>query len=320
VIEKIRQARTQPEPPLEVPAPTFPTLRQALPEWLDRQVRAGEIRGGTPAAYRSRLSTWVYPHVLPDGRLLGDQPVNHVTREQIGAVIRRVRESGRSLAIVEGIRNPLKGYFAELIEIKALPGPNPAGDLRFFIGKRAHRKTKSGAPAYFAQEEGPQLLATAKALFPRWCAFILTGLLAGLRWGESAALYRGDIDWRRGRIHVQRTWSDKAGQIEAPKDSEGRYVKASPALLEALRAHLEVMALEGQVRTTAVGIPEQGRPGHAVQHVHRGRLAASTGQGRAPVPEVPQHASHVRDVASRGRHGPSVGANAARSRDDRADR
>jgi len=104
------------------------------------------------------------------------------------------------------------------------------------------RKTKSGTPAYFAQEEGPQLMATAKALFPRWYAFILTGLLAGLRWGESAALYRGDIDWRRGRIHVQRTWSDKAGQIDAPKDSEGRYVKASPALLEALRAHLQVMA------------------------------------------------------------------------------
>ena len=64
------------------------------------------------------------------------------------------------------------------------------------------RKNKSGTPACFAQEEGPQLMATAKALFPRWCAFIQTRLLAGLRWGESAALYRGDIDWRRSRIHV----------------------------------------------------------------------------------------------------------------------
>lgn len=44
-----------------------------------------------------------------------------------------------------------------------------------------------------------------------------------------------------------RAWSDKAGRIEAPKDSDGRYVKASPALLEALRLHLEAMALEGQV-------------------------------------------------------------------------
>ena len=129
-----------------------------------------------------------------------------------------------------------------------LAGPNPAGDLKFFVGKRAHRKGQPGAAAYFAQEEGPQLVATARAMFPRWSAFILTGLLAGLRWGESAALYATDIDWKRGRIHVQRTWSVKAGRIEVPKDSDGRHVKASPALLTALRAHLEAMKLEGQVK------------------------------------------------------------------------
>jgi hypothetical protein len=33
-------------------------------------------------------------------------------------------------------------------------------------------------------------------------AFILTGLLAGLRWGESAALYASDPDWERGWIFV----------------------------------------------------------------------------------------------------------------------
>lgn len=249
VVETIRQARSHREAaPPAIESPTFPTLRTALPAWIERQARAGEIRGGTPAAYRSRLSTWVYQHGLPDGRLLGDLPVDVVTREMLGAVIHRVREAGRSIAIVEGIRNPLKGYYAELIETKVLRGPNPAGDLKFFVGKRAHRRARSSAAAYFSQEEGPQLVATARALFPRWSAFILTGLVAGLRWGESAALYRTDIDWRRGRIHVQRTWSTKAGRIEAPKDSEGRHVKASPALLAGLRTHLEAMKLEGEVK------------------------------------------------------------------------
>ena len=137
---------------------------------------------------RGWRATWVYPHALPDGRLLGDLPVNLVTREMLGAVIHRVREAGRSMAIVEGLRNPLRGYYAELIETKSLLGPNPAGDLKSFVGKRAHRKTRSSAPAYFSQQEGPQLVATARALFPRWSPFILTGLVAGLRWGESAAL------------------------------------------------------------------------------------------------------------------------------------
>jgi integrase len=203
-------------------------------------------------AYRSRLATWVYAHALPDGRLLGDLAVNHVTREQLGAVIRRVREAGRSMAIVEGIRNPLRGYYADAIETKALPGPNPAADLKHFIGKQANRKARRGTAVYFAQEEAPQLMATARGLFPRWAPFILTGLLAGLRWGESAALYTSDIDWKRGRIHVQRTWSDKAARIEAPKDHEGRHVKVSPALLDALRGHVEAMRLEGQVKGWSV--------------------------------------------------------------------
>ena len=82
----------------------------------------------------------------------------------------------------------------------------------------------------------------------RWSTFILTGLLAGLRWGESAALYRSDIDWARGRLHVQRTYAEKGRRIEPCKDHEDRWVKASPALLAALRDHLSAMELEGQVK------------------------------------------------------------------------
>src|SRR5216117_4011868 len=58
VIEAMRQARN-PAPSIE--AAVFPTLREALPAWIARQERAGEIRGGTPKAYGSRLATWVFP-------------------------------------------------------------------------------------------------------------------------------------------------------------------------------------------------------------------------------------------------------------------
>jgi hypothetical protein len=46
-------------------------------------------------------------------------------------------------------------------------------------------------------------MAIARALFPRWHAFILTGLLGGLRWGESAALRVSD--YREG----ERGWEPK---------------------------------------------------------------------------------------------------------------
>jgi integrase len=248
VIEAIRHARAPQAPMPAPPAPTFPRLRDALPEWLERQAQAGEIRASTERLYRARLRGWCYPCPLPDGRSLGDVSINTVTREMLGAMIRRIRESGRSLAIIEGVRNPLRSYYADLIETKVLPGPNPAADLKHFIGKGAHRKARQRAAVYFGQEEGPQLIATAKGLWPRWHPFILTGLLAGLRWGESAALRRSDIDWRRGVLTVERTVSDKGHRIERCKDGEGRRVKASPALLAALRAHLEAMDLEGQVR------------------------------------------------------------------------
>ena len=182
---------------------------------------------------------------------LGDVAVNAVTREQIGAVIRRIREAGRSLGVVEAIRNSLARYYSSIVKAPGYIGVNPTADLREFVGrgayKRAKAKTRAGRQ-FFSQEEGPQLFATARAVCPRYTPFIMTGVLGGLRWGESAALRRGDIDWTRGRIHVQRTVSDRGRTLAPCKDSDDRWVKASPALLAALKAHMEAMMLEGQVK------------------------------------------------------------------------
>ena len=241
VLEAIRKARAS--APV---TPSYPTLREALPEWIDSQVRAGEFRRSTVRMYTGAVTRWVFPHVLADGRKLGDVRLDEVTREQLGEVIRLAKEAGRSRALLNCIRNPIKGYYDMLIETKTFPGPNPAGDLKYFLGRGADKRAKATPLAFFAQEEAPALLGTAKAMLPRWHPFIMTGLLAGLRWGESAALFKSDIDWRRGRLHIQRTVSE-GQRLEPPKDGEGRWVKASPALLEAPRAHIEAMDLEGQV-------------------------------------------------------------------------
>jgi integrase len=293
-ISTMRGAPTAPPAPATLTAQVFPTLREALPEWIDRQALTREIRASTAKIYQCRLATWVYPHTLADGRVLGDIPVNAVTREMLGAVIRRIREAGRSLAVINGMQNPLRSYYAEQLETKTLPGPNPAADLKFFIGKGAYKRARSRDRALFAQEEGPQLIATARALYPRWSAFILTGLLAGLRWGESTALRRGDIDWTRGRIHVQRTVSDKGRHIEACKDGEGRFVKASPALLGALKSHCEAMTLEGQLNDWS---PEQRelvfptRSGSVAKYAHFLERVWQPLLAEAGVPYRPYHST-----------------------------
>jgi integrase len=247
IVEALRAARRTPAA-AAAPAVAFPRLRDALPEWITAKVEAGDLRASTGKSYRSRCVTWLFPHVLPDGRAIGDLPVNAVERAMIGAVIEAVKRAGKSMAIVEGIRNPVKGYYESLIEHGTLAGPNPAADLRYFVGKQAIKKRRTERAAHFTREEAPQLVATAAALFPRWSAFILTGLLAGLRWGESAALRVSDVDWERGWLYVQRTWSDKGRRVEACKDGEMRKVKAPASLLDALRAHRDAVALEGNVK------------------------------------------------------------------------
>jgi integrase len=241
VVEAIQKARTF----TPSPAVTYPTLKEALPRWLAGQALAGDIRLSTAKTYRTRCGAWVYNHMLPDGRRLGDLPVNEVTREILGAVIRTVKEAGRSMATLKGVRNPLRGCFQHLIETKVLPAPNPAADLKYFIGPS--RRTGTAALKYFSTAEAPTLVAGVTQLFPRWHAFILTGLLGGLRWGESAGLFKTDIDWTRGRLHVQRTVSE-GGRLEAPKNHRDRWVKASPKLLKALRAQIEAVDLEGSVK------------------------------------------------------------------------
>jgi integrase len=177
---------------------------------------------------------------------------------------------------------------------------------------------------YFAQEEGPQLVATARALWPRWSTFILTGLLAGLRWGESAALYRTDIDWKRGQLHVQRTWSEKGNRIEACKDGEDRWVKASPALLEALKEHLAAVELEGQVKDWTAEPRQLVFPNTLGRITHYGQFLETVWQqllGKAGLPylEVPRHPPQLRHVAPLGWCGPPVGAAADGARVDRPD-
>jgi integrase len=107
-------------------------------------------------------------------------------------------------------------------------------------------------------------VATLGAVRPDWVA-------GGAALGEAAALYRSDIDWLHGRLHVQRGFGSKSGRIEACKNGKDRWVRASPALLAALRDHLAAMDLEGQVKEWS---PEQRQlvfpspAGHFVSYTH----------------------------------------------------
>src|SRR5262249_19212541 len=213
------------------PTTLHPTLRDAMDRWIARQIENQEFRGATGEAYTYALAKWAYPTI-------GDVSVDKVTRVMVGGGIERIRAAKKSRALIAHVRMRIKGLYTWLIDgEESLKGMvNPAADLKLYLGKRSHRKKDPAKLEYFTQEEGPTLLDAARGYGTRWAAFVATGVLAGLRWGESAALEWNDIDWRREEITVRRTVSGD-GTIQPPKGGKTRTVKASPALLKALRSH-----------------------------------------------------------------------------------
>jgi integrase len=167
----------------------------------------------------------------------------------IGAVLEHVRrEQQGSLALQEQIRSPLRRFYRDLIRRHGFTGPNPAADLKDYMSKNPSKRARHGKITFFEQDEGPALFTTCAAGFPRWLAFIGCATLAGLRWGEAAALERRDIDFKKSVLHVRRSACDKTGRVKDCKDHEDRFVPLSPQLAEWLRQHLDAMTLEGQVK------------------------------------------------------------------------
>lgn len=220
----------------------YPPLREVLPAFLDEQVALGNLRKSTAEAYRARLARWAYPQ-------LGALPWNLIGREEIGTVLLAIRKAGKSLAVVEQVRCPLTKFYQWEMNVHRWSGPNPAADLKFFIGKQPSKKGRKRDVQWFREDEAPVLLEACRALLPRWHPFLLVSFAAGTRWGETSALERDDLDWTHGRIHVQRTWSEDGGRIERCKDGEDRWVKLqTPEAIAALRAHLEAADLEASVK------------------------------------------------------------------------
>jgi len=218
-------------------AKSYPGIREALPAFLDEMLDIGEIRKSTAKSYKNRLAVWAYPSI-------GATAWNDVTREQIGEVLVKLRAAGRSTACLEQIRCPLTRFYQWQRNAKGYKGPNPAADLKFFLGRQPSKRARKRDLQWFRQEEARRLLVACRALKPRWFAFLLVSFGGGLRWGEATALTRPDIDWQRGRIHVQRTWSESGGRVERCKDGEDRWVTVPASTLAALRAHSEAMGLE----------------------------------------------------------------------------
>lgn len=80
-------------------------------------------------------------------------------------------------------------------------------------------------------EEFQQLLVV---LPPKFVCFYVTAIITGAREGELIGLQWGDVDFKRGYIHIQRAWTPEYGYTP-PKSKRGnRFIKIGPRLLQLL--------------------------------------------------------------------------------------
>jgi integrase len=249
VVTAVRQARAA------RPVSAWPRLRDDVPEFIAYQVSVGEWTGETPISYRRALTAHVLDFRLSDDRMLGDLPVDEVTPAMLGEVLDAIRRAKKSLALQERIRSPLRAYYRHLIKRRSFTGRNPADDLSDYLVPGLSRRARQRASyPFFEQSEGSTLFRACETLFPRWLPFLGVCTLAGLRWGEAAALQWADIDFTEREIHVQRSLCDETREVKAVKDKEDRWVPLSPQLARWFEAHRANMELEAGVKNWT---PEQ---------------------------------------------------------------
>jgi integrase len=189
--------------------PTRVLLADAMEEWL-RGVEAGAIapRGGevykpsTARSYREKFELYLRPEL---GRLRLDE----IRREDVQAMVDRLRARGVTPGTVRKVVTPLKAFYRYRVTRKRHP-LNPTTDLE--LGPGGGRRERAADAA-----EAAELIA---ALRPEDRALWATACYGGLRLGELRALRWSDVDLASGVIHVHRGWDAKVGEIP-PKSRKG---------------------------------------------------------------------------------------------------
>jgi len=107
-----------------------------------------------------------------------------------------------------------------------------------------------------------QVRALAEEMPARFYALVLFAAYSGLRWAELAALTRGDVDLKAGKVKVHRKLVSVRGHLEfgPPKSEAGKRTVALPkAAIDTLRHHVE-FNMHGTARDELLFTGEKGAP------------------------------------------------------------
>lgn len=229
------------------------TIQVFARDWIKRY-RGRTVNGiseDTRAEYARDLERHILPWFGPRLRLVDLEP-HHV--DDLGAWL--VSEDGPGVQDVTARRilAPLRCCLADAVAGGVLK-TDPSRGVRLPVRPQIEEDEDAGARA-LSDDELARLLAAAS---PEWLTLLLVLLLAGLRISEALALRRKDValDGPAPEIRVRRRW--RKGKIGPPKSRYGRReIPAAPALVAALRAHLD--AQPSTAPDGLIFVDEDGQP------------------------------------------------------------
>jgi integrase len=201
------------------------TVREAGELWIATAETNG-LERATIATYRDHLRL----HIVP---ILGSIKLSSLTTGTVRDLEDRLRVHGRSPVLVRRVIISLGSLLADAQE-RGLVAQNVVRSLR--STKRGTTKRRGGKLKVGVDIPAPEEIRAITAhLTGRWRPLILTAIFTGLRASELRGLQWGDVDLKRGEVHVRRR-ADRYNVIGEPKSAAGaRTVPLSPIVVNTLR-------------------------------------------------------------------------------------
>lgn len=224
--------------------PSRMPFREYATEWIETYQGNGK-RGFTEetrAEYRRDLEKYAYPFFA--GRTL-----SAINSKAINEWIRTLGKGGDHKladATVKRVVSPVRSCLATAMadgEIRT----NPAVGAIFPVTETKIREVGNDSDEKARALSREQLDTILRVVHPGHRPMIRLLAATGLRWGEAAALRRGDLvlDGSHPRVEVRRAVT-KAGRFKPPKSSYGiREVPLPPSLVSELRKHLASLRPDG---------------------------------------------------------------------------
>jgi len=202
------------------------TLIDAAAKWIE-SAEAADLEISTIIQYQQHLRL----HVVP---VLGNVLLSKLTLPMIREFEDRLRESGRSQAMIRKVICSLGGVLADAQE-RGLVARNVVRDRRYRRSGDGQGRRRSRLRVGVDVPTPAEIRRIVGAVSGRWRPLIITAIFTGLRSSELRGLRWCDVELDGRVLHVRQR-ADRWGVMGPPKSEAGqRTVPLPPIVVNTLR-------------------------------------------------------------------------------------